>query len=68
MFMPDLVNANVGSEIKWPHDSNRPHNVVGTYKKIAVGSQPQPQPQPQWNGTIDSGFYTTRRIMERCFQ
>lgn len=50
MFMPDLVNVNAGSEIKWPNDSNLPHNVVGTYKKTASGSQ------PQQNMTIDSGF------------
>jgi plastocyanin len=54
MFMPDLVKVNAGSEIKWPNDSNLPHNVVGTYKKTASSSQPQPQPQQ--NVTIDSGF------------
>jgi plastocyanin len=52
MFMPDLVRVNAGSEIKWPNDSNLPHNVVGTYKKTASSSQPQ----PQQNVTIDSGF------------
>jgi plastocyanin len=52
MFMPDLVKINAGSEIKWRNDSNLSHNVVGTYKKTAFGSQPQ----PQQNVTIDSGF------------
>jgi plastocyanin len=54
MFMPDLVNVNSGSETKRPNDSNLPHNVVGTYKKIAIGSHPQPEPQQ--NVAIDGGF------------
>jgi plastocyanin len=48
MFMPDKVRIDSGSEIKWRNDSNLPHNVVGTYKKVS-GSQQQ-------NATIDSGF------------
>ena len=52
MFMPDLVKVNAGSEIKWPNNSNLPHNVVGTYKKTASGSQSQ----SQQNVTVDSGF------------
>ena len=50
MFMPDLVKVNAGSEIKWPNNSNLPHNVVGIYKKTASG------PQSQQNVTVDSGF------------
>jgi plastocyanin len=50
VFMPDLVNVNSGSEIEWPNNSNLPHNVVGTYKKTASGSQ------SQQNETVDSGF------------
>jgi plastocyanin len=52
VFMPDLVNVNAGSEIKWPNNSNLPHNVVGTYKKTISGSQSQ----SQQNETVDSGF------------
>ena len=52
MFMPDLVKVNAGSEIKWPNNSNLPHNVVGTYKKTASSSQSQ----SQQNVTVDSGF------------
>jgi plastocyanin len=54
VFMPDLVNVNSGSEIKWPNNSNLPHNVVGTYEKTTSGSQPQSQTQQ--NVTVDSGF------------
>jgi plastocyanin len=50
VFMPDLINVNSGSEIKWPNNSNLPHNVVGTYEKTASGSQ------TQHNVTVDSGF------------
>jgi plastocyanin len=39
MFMPDTVKVNTGSVITWVNNSNLPHNVVGTYKKTAAGSQ-----------------------------
>ena len=39
MFMPDTVKVNTGSVITWINNSNLPHNVVGTYKKAASGSQ-----------------------------
>ena len=39
MFMPDTVKVNAGSVITWVNNSNLPHNVVGTYKKAASGSQ-----------------------------
>lgn len=39
MFMPDTVKVNTGSVITWVNNSNLPHNVVGTFKKTAAGSQ-----------------------------
>jgi plastocyanin len=63
MFMPDLVKVNAGSEIKWRNDSNLPHNVVGTYKKLHLV-----QSQSQQNATIiDSGFIQPHESWEYNF-
>lgn len=45
MFLPDKVNADLGSTVIWRNISHIPHNVVGTYKmssgsKIMVDSGP----------------------------
>jgi plastocyanin len=46
IFLPYTVKVNAGSMITWFNTSNLHHSVVGTYKKIASGSQ----------ATVDSGF------------
>jgi plastocyanin len=63
MFMPDIVKIKPGSEIKWRNDSNLPHNVVGTYKKLHLV-----QSQSQQNATIiDSGFIQPHESWEYNF-
>jgi plastocyanin len=51
IFMPDTVEINPDSEVKWRNDSNLPHNVVGTYEETSTTNS-----NPQQNITIDSGF------------
>jgi plastocyanin len=63
MFMPDTVKVNTGSVITWINNSNLPHNVVGTFKKTAAGSQVAVdsrfiQPNESWSYNFnDAGVF-----------
>jgi plastocyanin len=63
MFMPDTVKVNTGSVITWVNNSNLPHNIVGTFKKTASGSQVAVdsrfiQPNESWSYNFnDAGVF-----------
>jgi plastocyanin len=63
MFMPNTVKVSAGSVITWVNNSNLPHNVVGTYKETASGSQISVdsrfiQPNESWSYNFnDAGVF-----------
>lgn len=55
MYLPEMVEAEAGSTIRWLNDSNLPHNVVGTYSASSGDTK------------IDSGFFDNNESFQYTF-
>jgi plastocyanin len=55
MYLPEMVEAQAGSTIRWLNDSNLPHNVVGTYSTDSGDTK------------VDSGFFDNNESFQYTF-